>query len=150
MALPKILQYTQDISDLTTGDLLKYDGSKLVKAVDGTDYITAISGTTDGWDWIKYSDGRAECRTIVSPWMSADKAWGNLYESSVPFTLPNFPFTFAAIPYVDPVARASFFIDYSSGTATTTSPGKLYIVRPNSVTGATFWALQITATGRWK
>ena len=38
MALPKLLKHLKDLGALSAGDLLKYDGEKLAKAVPGTDY----------------------------------------------------------------------------------------------------------------
>ena len=38
MALPKLLKHLKDLGALSAGDLLKYDGEKLVKAVPGADY----------------------------------------------------------------------------------------------------------------
>lgn len=149
MALPKLLQYMQDVSGLTAGDMLKYDGNKLVKAVDGTDYITAIRGTTNGWNWVKYSNGWAECHIKTSKVCVVNNKWGVLYES-IGFSPPKFPFAFAAVPDCFYVPLDSCLIEVSS-TASTTDPGVLIILRPDSVPTATrAWIYGIHAFGRWK
>lgn len=38
MALPKLLKHLKDLGALSAGDLLKYDGEKVAKAIPGTDY----------------------------------------------------------------------------------------------------------------
>ena len=148
MALPKILQYMQDVSGLAAGSLLKYDGSKLVKAVDGTDYITAETGTTNGWDWAKYSDGRAECHIKTSYTGLVNKAWGNLYESEG-FVMPAYPFAFKTLPNAIITSVDGCFVELMhNGTATT--PGGAYIIRPDQVAGSRQWYYNISAFGRWK
>lgn len=136
-------------ASLTNGALLKYDGTKLVRAVDGTDYITATRGTTNGWRWVKYSNGWAECHLKASKACAVNNKWGVLYES-IGFAPPDFPFPFVEIPDCYPVPLDSCLIETSS-TATKTSPGVLIILRPDSVPTATrAWIYGIHASGRWK
>lgn len=134
---------------LQAGDLLKYNGTKLVKAVDGTDYITSETGTTNGWDWVKYSDGRAECYINTTYTGEVNKAWGSLYASEG-FVGPNYPFAFSGTPCFLMVPKDSCLV-YPAGNGNATSPGGLYILRPDKVDLTTrAWAYSITVFGRWK
>ena len=149
MALPKLLKHLKDLGALSAGDLLKYDGEKLVKAVDGTDFITATSGTTNGWNWVKYSDGRAECSIETSKACSVTNVWGTLYESAG-FIPPAFPFTFAAPPSCTFIPLDNCLIEVS-GSVSATGPGAIVILRPDKVdSDARAWKYGIRAYGRWK
>lgn len=148
MALPKLLKHLKDLGALSAGDLFKYDGEKVVKAVDGADYLTATSGTTNGWNWVKYSDGRAECHIESSYTGPVPHAWGNLYESEG-FNMPAYPFTFVGLPKTVITSVDGCFMEIMhNGTAKT--PGGAYIIRPDAVTGNRQWFYNVSAFGRWK
>lgn len=106
----------------------------------------AASGITGKW-----KSGTAECWGQYSFTTAISTAWGVLYESGA-IALPNFPFTFAEIPHVHISTENSNYAMFvergsSSSWSTTTNPGKIFAVRPNTVPSATY-KVSIYAIGK--
>lgn len=123
-------QATLDVA----GDM-RVDGSPLA------DFVIQ-QGTSGVWTYRKWKSGTAECWCQYSFTTAISTAWGVLFESGA-ITLPNFPFTFAEIPQVHISTGNSgyaMFVEQGSASswATTTSPGKMFAVRPNTAPSATY------------
>ena len=125
------------------GDM-RVDGSPLA------DFVIQ-QGTSGIWTYRKWKSGTAECWGQYSFTTAISTAWGVLYESGA-ITLPNFPFTFAEIPQVHiDTENSSYAMFVERGTpsawTTTTSPGKIFAVRPNTAPSATY-KISIYAIGK--
>lgn len=111
--------------------------------------VIVEKGTSGIWQYVKYSDGSAECwgKYSVSE-LPCNIALGSMYRTEV-FTPASFPFTMSNV-YV--------FADYESAgyggflwattNASTTAPPSYYLVRPTSatVTGT----VKLHVKGTWK
>lgn len=125
------------------GDM-RVDGSPLA------DFVIQ-QGTSGIWTYRKWKSGTAECWGQYSFTTAISTAWGVLYESGA-IALPNFPFTFAEIPHVHISTENSNYAMFvergsSSSWSTTTNPGKIFAVRPNTVPSATY-KVSIYAIGK--
>lgn len=125
------------------GDM-RVDGSPLA------DFVIQ-QGTSGIWNYRKWKSGTAECWGQYSFTTAISTAWGVLYESGA-IALPNFPFTFAEIPHVHISTENSNYAMFvergsSSSWSTTTNPGKIFAVRPNTVPSATY-KVSIYAIGK--
>ena len=125
------------------GDM-RVDGSPLA------DFVIQ-QGTSGVWTYRKWKSGIAECWCHYSFTTAISTAWGVLYESGA-IALPNFPFTFAEIPQVHiSTANSGYamFVEQGSASswATTTNPGKIFAVRPNTAPSATY-KVSIYAIGK--
>ena len=132
-------QATLDVA----GDM-RVDGSPL------EDFVIQ-QGTSGIWNYRKWKSGTAECWGQYSFTTAISTAWGVLYESGA-IALPNFPFTFAEIPHVHISTENSNYAMFvergsSSSWSTTTNPGKIFAVRPNTVPSATY-KISIYAIGK--
>lgn len=132
-------QATLDVA----GDM-RVDGSPLA------DFVIQ-QGTSGIWTYRKWKSGTAECWGQYSFTTAISTAWGVLYESGA-IALPNFPFTFAEIPHVHISTENSNYAMFvergsSSSWSTTTNPGKIFAVRPNTVPSATY-KVSIYAIGK--
>ena len=99
------------------------------------DYVIQ-QGTSGIWTYRKWKSGVAECWGQYTFTTTCQTAWGVLYESDA-VSPPSFPFTFASAPqvHVNPAnGTYAMFVEMGTGTTgpTTTSPGKIYVVRPKS------------------
>jgi hypothetical protein len=109
------------------------------------------TGSNANGSYIKYPDGRMECRkSITVPTTSIGTSWGNLYISSA-IDLGNFPVAFVGdIPETHIYYSSSVSALVMPNTPVSkTSAGKIHLVRgttTNSASGTIF----VTATGRWK
>lgn len=106
-------------------------------------------GTSGVWTYRKWNSGLAECfgsQPVTN--MAVATVWGALY-CSARINLPNFPFTFKAVPQVNLSWNATYtaLIDGALGV-TTTSSGYTFILRADSVTLSGSVAIQ--AIGKWK
>ena len=113
------------------------------------DYIVA-EGTSGIWTYRKWSSGVAEC--WASPWIDAGditQTWGGWYFHTAK-SIDSYPFTFKSAPSIlafkDNGAEGLLI---AAGSGTTASPPSVYLVRPNSYSGAEYRA-HILAIGRWK
>ncbi|MGI5965455.1 MAG: DUF859 family phage minor structural protein [Anaerotruncus rubiinfantis] len=99
------------------------------------DYVIQ-QGTSGIWTYRKWKSGVAECWGQYTFTTTCQTAWGVLYESDA-VSPPSFPFTFASAPqvHVNPAnGTYAMFVEMGTGTTgpTTTSPGKIYVVRPKA------------------
>ena len=79
--------------------ILNYIGKKAV--------FLESSGTTDGWDWFKYSDGTAKCfkKTVKKLNFTRDRVSIGYSADSI---IENYPFSFAKEPIVNIAANYPF------------------------------------------
>ena len=116
----------------------------------------ADEGTSNGWTYRLWSDGTAECWCKVQFTTNISTAWGNLYSSgAISSTNKTFPFTFTEIPVVTAslsVMSAAALLMPPGGTSyttTTSQTGAYELVRPSSISNATY-LLNYIVRGRWK
>ena len=125
--------------------------SYLMLDADNTkDYIVeqASSGV---WTYRKWNSGFAECwgyHTISGTNIST--AWGSLFSTASPITLPSFPFTFVGGPDVHVGWESDFsaIID-GVGKRESTKAGQVYLYRPVAQTNVN-GRFSIYAYGKWK
>ncbi len=132
-------QATLDVA----GDM-RVDGSPLA------DFVIQ-QGTSGIWTYRKWKSGIAECWCQHSFTATVSVAWGVLFESAA-ISLPAFPFSFAEIPQVHISAgncNYAMFVERGStdAWASKTSPGVMYVVRPNTVPSASY-QVNIYALGK--
>lgn len=113
------------------------------------------SGKTGIWEYVKYSDGRAECWGITKRTVNCTAAWGSWFYNSGDYIYEKYPFTFAAPPVCNYGLNS-----YGTGSAsvvemtrgvqsTTTETTQIMVARPTSVSGINIevhWSVK----GRWK
>jgi hypothetical protein len=111
-------------------------------------------GTTDGWTWVKYADGTAECWRRVSQTADITTSWSNIYYGNCQEVV--FPFSFYSAPVVNASVESGYGMwlmswagSDSSGTALANKPASLRVVRPTSTAAASF-IIAYHAIGRWK
>lgn len=141
----------QDAITGTQGQLVGFNGSGKAAPI-STDYIVE-QGTSGIWSYRKWNSGVAECWGNFPFTADITNTFGSMYDSGV-IALPNFPFTYAAIPRVFLTSGngGSSWIPERGGGATaasTTNPGSFYAIRPVSLGGVSL-SLDIFAVGRWK
>lgn len=61
MERPKLLGHLEELGELQAGDLLRYDGNGLAKAIPGVDYGAASGGDISNGAWCKLYDGMLFC-----------------------------------------------------------------------------------------
>ncbi len=119
----------------------------------GADYIVE-SGEKDGWTYLKWASGLAECwcRREIQTDISTD--WdgsGVLVSETIPSEPMSFPFEFESVPVITASAEGEhsvFLINGASG-GTETTPGSFHLARPMKSINISF-TLNICAKGRWK
>ena len=114
---------------------------------------TLVSGML--WYWRKYANGEAECwgrknnssRDITTQ-------FGNMYYADCDEV--NFPFSFYTAPMVNATVESGSALILMSwqgtdgnGTTTATKPASYRVIRPTTITGASF-KISYHAIGRWK
>lgn len=112
-------------------------------------------GVTDIWRWRKYSDGTAECwgrkknaaRDITTEFGSL--YYGNCDEVTFPFSFFSAPVVNATVESGTALILMSWQGTDGNGTATATKPASYRVVRPTTITGASF-TIAYHAIGRWK
>lgn len=107
-------------------------------------------GTSGIWTYRKYSDGTAECWGKAGATVNVTTAWGYLYYGSI--AVPNFPFTFSAIPI------SSMTLHSTSGSAmlgantvgvSTTNVGNIYVYSAGNM--PSLWCtIDVHTVGKWK
>lgn len=112
--------------------------------------VIVESGTSGIWEYVKYSDGNAECwgKYAIAD-LACTTALGSMYRTDV-FQPNSFPFTLSNV-YV--------FADYESAgygaflwattNASTTAPPSYYLVRPTSSSAIT-GTVKFYVKGKWK
>ena len=112
-------------------------------------------GETDIWRWRKYSDGTAECwgrkknaaRDIATPFGSM--YYGNCDEVTFPFSFHSAPVVTATVESGTALILMSWQGTDGNGTTTATQPASYRVLRPTTITGASF-TIAYHAIGRWK
>ena len=113
------------------------------------------SGKKGIWEYVKYSDGRAECWGITKRTVNCTAAWGDWFYNSGDYIYEKYPFTF-----IEPPVCNYGLNSYGSGsvsvvemtrgvesTATTTT--QIMVARPTSVSGINV-EVHWRVIGRWK
>ena len=114
-----------------------------------------VEGETDGWRWRKYSDGTAECwRRVKNAKRDVSTQFGSMYYANCDEVV--FPFSFNSAPVVIATVESGSALILMSwqgtdgnGTTTATKPASYRVVRPTTITGASF-TIAYHAIGRWK
>lgn len=112
-------------------------------------------GETDGWYWRKYSDGIAECwRRVKNAARDINTQFGSMYYANCDEV--TFPFSFYTAPVVNATVEsgtALILISWqgtdANGTTTAKKPASYRVMRPTTITGASF-TIAYHAIGRWK
>ena len=121
------------------------------KVTGGIDAVVE-QGETDGWYWMKYANGVAECWRRVSQTIDITTQWGGFYYGTP--QVVNFPFTFAYVPVCNisteyqAAGNPSCFVA-SNGRTTTTQAANILLARPTEKTGVDC-VVVYHAIGRWK
>lgn len=121
------------------------------KVTGGLDAVVE-QGETDGWTWMKYANGTAECWCRVSQTIDITTGWGNMFYGTP--KVVTFPFTFAYVPVCNisteyqAAGNPSCFV-VSNGRTTTTQAANILLARPTEKT-AVDCVVVYHAIGRWK
>ena len=124
--------------------------------VDGVelDYIVE-QGTNNGWDYVKWNSGRAECWKVVTYTTTIATAFGSLYCGNAS-ARQTYPFTFASKP-VETVTLQSgntqaFLYAEASGAGVngTSQTAQYNVFRPGSLTSSQTFYLSFYVCGKWK
>lgn len=116
-----------------------------------TNVVGAINSVVEsGTGYVKYADGTMICYYIKEVAASISTSWGSLYMSGS-VTLDDFAQTFLATPCVqiNVTGGYSSAIIANATSASTTNPGKIILVRPQSDTSRTYY-INVMAIGKWK
>ena len=114
-----------------------------------------VEGETGIWRWRKYSDGTAECwgraknaaRDISTQFGSM--YYGNCDEVTFPFSFYSAPVVNATVESGTALILMSWQGTDGNGTTTATKPASYRVMRPTTITGASF-TIAYHAIGRWK
>lgn len=112
-------------------------------------------GEKDGWYWRKYADGIAECwRRVKNEARDISTAFGSMFYGNCDEV--TFPFSFYSAPVVNATVESGTALSLLSwqgtdgnGTTTAIKPASYRVIRPTSITGASF-TIAYHAIGRWK
>lgn len=112
-------------------------------------------GLTDGWYWRKYVDGTAECwRRVKNAARDVNTQFGSMYYANCDEV--TFPFNFHSAPIVNATVESGTALTLLSwqgsdgnGTTTASKPASYRVMRPTTITGASF-TIAYHAIGRWK
>lgn len=124
------------------------------KVINGADVIIS-QGLTDGWYWRKYADGTAECwRRVKNAARDVNTQFGSMYyancdEVTFPFAFYSAPVVIATVESGTALSLLSWQGTDSNGTTTATKPASYRVIRPTTITGASF-TIAYHAIGRWK
>lgn len=153
MGLPKILKHMEELSGLSAGDLLRYDGSGIAKAIAGTDYVTpsgiaAVGSVSGRGYYVKFADGTLlQWNKSQYSGYTTDIAYGTLYYTTL--TGFTFPVAFASTPHtLVSSVNSNWYISSSIESYTATSTGRVFIygVAKHNANFSLSWL----AVGRWK
>lgn len=112
-------------------------------------------GENDGWYWRKYADGIAECwRRVKNAARDINTQFGSMYyancdEVTFPFTFYSAPIVIATVESGTALSLLSWQGTDGNGTTTATKPASYRVIRPTTITGASF-TIAYYAIGRWK
>lgn len=141
---------------LTVSDVIGFNyqlevGSTATTYKPYQDLTTIIeSGTSNGWTWIKYSNGIAKCWKNKTWSVSVTNAWGTgLYYGTI--TGENFPAgLFIATPTISfQNITGTSVMCMNSSDASATNTGDIQVARGTSSSGAG-GTISIHAIGKWK
>lgn len=138
--------------DLQAGDILKYDGSKLVKAVEGVDYGATV-GANSNSRWAKYADGTMVLTMDYVAAASISVAAGQVFRGNAGIP-PDFPVAFAAPPKTQITLYDAFGMwlggtEKLPSTTNATDKSLLSLFSWQKVASAPI-TVSIHAFGRWK
>lgn len=111
-------------------------------------YIVESGSNNDG-KWIKYSDGRLITMHKVTRNLARTATWGNMYESTTPADLGNYPMAFKDIPFVYVTLHETNASLEAVQFSSANNAGKVYILAPTSSESADY-VFHVLAIGRWK
>lgn len=128
----------------TTGKLALYCGGSLNNLED----MVIDSGTSDGWDYVKYASGIYTCSKRMSMSIAINTAQGSIYYGDSPTI--SLPITFASVPTINANGEgASTTNAWYSVINATTSNCKVRGWRGTSASSSSY-GVGIKVMGRWK
>lgn len=140
------IEVIQDGSDIK----LEFDSTNLNNTIDGRITNAIETGTTNGWTWVKYSNGIAECWKNKTWSVSVSNAWGTgLYYGTI--TGETFPTNlFIATPVISfQNITGTSVMCMNSSNASSTNTGDIQVARGTSSSGAG-GTISIIAKGKWQ
>lgn len=99
--------------------------------------------------YIKFTNGLLITIHQVTCNLSRTATWGNMYETTEPADLGNFPMEFKDTPYEFLTLYNSNALFEAVQNSTKNSAGSVYIIAP-TLAGSTNYTIQVLAFGRWK
>lgn len=120
-----------------------------------SDFVVA-SGTSGGWDYIKFANGIAACwRRVAFSGASIGTQVGNIYMSGMIMGAMAYPFTFAEVPneLVTANCDGKFVWPALASVNTNTNASTLRLAAPvsyNTSSTAVSGAFSVFTIGRWK
>lgn len=99
--------------------------------------------------YIKFANGALITIHQVTRNLSRTSTWGNMYETTEPADLGNFPVEFKDTPYIFLTLYNSNALFEAVQNATKDSAGSVYILAPTSAS-STNYTIQVLAFGKWK
>lgn len=134
---------------------LSIDGSLSIGGTDINGYVVA-SGTSGGWDYIKFANGIAACwRRVAFSGAYIGTQVGNIYMSGMLMGAMAYPFTFAEVPneLVTACCDGKFVWPALASVNTETNASTLRLAAPisyNTSSTAVSGAFSVFTIGRWK
>lgn len=108
-------------------------------------------GETDGWHWVKYSDGLAQCWRRVDQSIACTAAWGSMFYATCDEV--TFPFTFVEVPVCSITLEHAYSTVTSvwlAGYTRTTNEKTARVIAVSPVAGTVDGTISYHAIGRWK
>ena len=113
-------------------------------------------GESDGWTYLKWNSGRAECRKTVAVSTAISTAWGTMYVGTTKMSRQSYPFVFTEKPKevasLTTAANAVWLFPESGGNGVNGAyQSAIYnVCRPSAVSAAATYYITIDAVGKWK
>lgn len=107
------------------------------------------SGTNSSGEWIKFSNGKLITVHQVTRNLSRTSSWGNMYETSEPADLGNYPIGFKDTPYIYLTLYGQNALFEAVNSPSKTHAGTAYLLAPTANNGADY-TIQVLAVGKWK
>ena len=113
--------------------------------------IYSYGETEDGWHWVKYSDGLAQCWRRVDQSIACTAAWGSMFCATCAEV--TFPVTFVEVPVCSITLEHAYSAVTSvwlAGYTRTTKEKPARVLAVSPVAGTVDGTISYHAIGRWK
>lgn len=151
----KFANETAVFKSLTVNGNASISGNLSIGGSTMSDFVVA-SGTSGGWDYIKFANGIAACwRRVAFSGASIGTQVGNIYMSGMIMGAMAYPFTFAEVPneLVTANCDGKFVWPALASVNTNTNASTLRLAAPtayNTSSTAVSGAFSVFTIGRWK